>query len=63
MVHSKTVILAAICATAVAAVPSNGETNQVRQGDEATSYVHIFADAEICTNNILRRIEAREPML
>ncbi|KAJ8692488.1 hypothetical protein PTI98_009795 [Pleurotus ostreatus] len=35
MVQSKAVILAAVLATAVVAVPSNGETNQVTQSDEA----------------------------
>lgn len=35
MVQSKTVILAAVLATAVVAVPSNGENNQVTQSGEA----------------------------
>ncbi|KAF9496687.1 hypothetical protein BDN71DRAFT_1445934 [Pleurotus eryngii] len=36
MVQSKTVILAAVLATVVVAVPPNGETNQVTQSDEAS---------------------------
>ena len=54
MVQSKTVILAAVLATAVVAVPSNGENNQVTQSGEAHLYVQMFAAAEIITDNILR---------